>query len=82
MVHNVLESTLCLWCYSLLWVDLAQVGCQIILMETPVSTFFLVESQTWQEWLFALAVGLGALPLALLTKLAARYPPNLSCNLS
>lgn len=45
---------------------------QLIIMMTPVRIFFRVQSQSWAEWLFAIGVGAGALPLSLLARLASR----------
>ena len=48
------------------------IGLQLIIMLTPVSSFFSVTHQNWGEWLFALAVGFGSLFVALATKALVR----------
>jgi hypothetical protein len=45
---------------------------QIIIMQTPVGTIFKVTEQTWQEWLFAVAVGAGSMIGCVLGKILAR----------
>ena len=41
---------------------------QVIIMEA-LGSFFKVQGQTWEEWLFAIAVGIIGWPLALVTKI-------------
>ena len=41
-------------------------------MVTPVGSFFKVDTQNWQEWLFAIALGAGSLLVALAVKLISR----------
>lgn len=45
---------------------------QVVIMVTPVGTFFKVDTQNWQEWLFAIALGAGSLLVALAVKLISR----------
>ena len=45
---------------------------QLVIMMTPVRTFFHVRSQTWLEWVFAVGVGAGCMPLSLFIKLGTR----------
>lgn len=45
---------------------------QVIIMLTPVSSFFTVYYQNWQEWLFAIGVSAGCMLLSLLVKLISR----------
>ncbi len=45
---------------------------QVIIMVTPINTFFRVSTQNWQEWLFAIALGAGAIPVAIIVKLLSR----------
>lgn len=47
-------------------------GLQLIIMLTPIRSFFRITSQTWEEWLFAIAIAVVALPLCLVTKLISR----------
>ena len=54
------------------WVIGITVVCQIIIMLTPLGNFFKVVPQSWQEWLFAVAIGAGCMVWALLVKLMTR----------
>jgi len=45
---------------------------QVIIMLTPVNTFFTVYYQSWQEWLFAIGVAAGCMLVSLLVKLISR----------
>lgn len=45
---------------------------QVIIMLTPVNTFFTVYYQTWQEWLFAIGAAAGCMLVSLLVKLISR----------
>ncbi|KAK9829300.1 hypothetical protein WJX72_005021 [[Myrmecia] bisecta] len=45
---------------------------QVIIMLTPVSSFFKVQPQNAGEWLFAIATGVGALIVALVVKFVSR----------
>ncbi|BDA43546.1 probable calcium-transporting ATPase 11, plasma membrane-t [Coccomyxa sp. Obi] len=45
---------------------------QVIIMVTPINTFFRVSTQNWQEWLFAIALGAGSIPVAIIIKLLSR----------
>ena len=46
---------------------------QVIIMCVPqIGQFFKVRPQSWQEWLFALAVGMGSLLVAITTKLLSK----------
>jgi hypothetical protein len=45
---------------------------QVVIMFTPISIFFNVDYQNWQEWLFAIAMGAGSLVAAFLTKVVVR----------
>ena len=42
---------------------------QVVIMVTPVGTFFKVTTQNWEEWLFAIALGAGSLAVSLAVKL-------------
>ena len=42
---------------------------QVIIMESPLNSFFKVQGQTWEEWLLAIGIGFLGWPLALVTKL-------------
>ena len=42
-----------------------------------IGQFFKVRPQSWQEWLFALAVGMGSLLVAIVTKLLSRCHASL-----
>lgn len=53
---------------------------QIVIIMTPVRLFFRVRTQSWQEWLFAVGVGAGSMPLAFLTKLISRAFERKSLN--
>lgn len=44
---------------------------QIIFMEA-LGGIFKVQGQTWKEWLFAVAVGAGSMPVAVIIKFFAR----------
>ncbi|EIE19492.1 calcium-translocating P-type ATPase [Coccomyxa subellipsoidea C-169] len=55
-----------------LYIYAIEIILQVIIMVTPINRFFRVSTQNWQEWLFAIALGAGALPVALLTKLLTR----------
>ena len=55
-----------------LYIMAAVVGLQLIIMLTPLATFFRVTHQSGLEWAFAVGVGAVSLPLALLTKLVTR----------
>jgi len=46
---------------------------QVIIMLTPVNTFFTVYYQSWHEWLFAIGVAAGCMLVSLLVKLISRY---------
>jgi hypothetical protein len=45
---------------------------QIVIMVTPVAGFFKVRAQNWEEWLFAIALGVGSLALAFFVKIFSR----------
>ena len=55
-------------------------GVQVVIMVTPLSTFFKVEYQDWKEWLFAIALGAGSLLMAAATKSVSRFLPAIPCN--
>lgn len=55
-----------------------EVGLQLVIMLSPIRTFFKVGEQDWGEWLFALVTGFGSLIVALLVKLVTRCSPSLS----
>ena len=57
---------------TFLYIMAIVVGLQLIIMLTPIATFFRVTHQTGLEWLFAVGVGAVSLPLALVTKLITR----------
>ena len=57
---------------TFLYIIIIVVGLQLIIMLTPLATFFRVTHQSGLEWLFAIGVGAVSLPLALLTKLITR----------
>ena len=46
---------------------------QLIIMLTPIRTFFKVDYQTWYEWVIAIALGVGALLWAFIIKLVSRW---------
>lgn len=46
-------------------------GAQVIIMQL-IPGVFKVDSQTWEQWLIAIAIGIGSIPFALLVKLATR----------
>ena len=51
---------------------------QVIIMCVPqIGQFFKVRPQSWQEWLFALAVGMGSLLVAIATKLLSKCAASL-----
>ena len=51
---------------------------QVIIMCVPqIGQFFKVRPQIWQEWLFALAVGMGSLLVAIATKLLSKCAASL-----
>mmetsp|Transcript_23162 Transcript_23162/g.59344 ORF Transcript_23162/g.59344 Transcript_23162/m.59344 type:complete len:1051 (-) Transcript_23162:502-3654(-) len=54
-------------------------GCQIIIMQTPVARAFHVQSQTWQEWLTSIAIGAGSTIVCLLSKLLLRLVVRAGC---
>ena len=43
---------------------------------------FKVRPQNWVEWVVAVAIGAGSLPLAFITKLISRYVENQRCDAS
>ena len=45
---------------------------QVVIMQTPLSIVFKVSPQTWEEWLFAVAVGAGSMLMCIAGKVAAR----------
>ena len=45
---------------------------QLIIMLTPINTFFTVSHQIWQEWVFALGVAAGCMLLSLFVKVISR----------
>lgn len=49
---------------------------QVIIMLTPVNTFFSVSWQSWPEWLVAISLGAGSLLVAFITKLLSRSAPS------
>ena len=53
---------------------------QIVIMVTPLSTFFKVEHQDWKEWLFAIALGAGSLLMAVAVKFVSRFLPAIQCS--
>ena len=53
---------------------------QIVIMVTPLSTFFKVEYQDWKEWLFALSLGAGSLLMAMAIKIVSRFLPAIQCS--
>ena len=55
---------------------------QVIIMVTPLSTFFKVEYQDWKEWLFAIALGAGSLLMAMAIKFVSRFLPAIQCSYS
>ena len=48
-------------------------GLQLLIMLTPIGQFFRITQQSWEEWMFAIGIGIAALPLCLLTKNFSRY---------
>lgn len=55
------------------WADTGWVTAQVIIMCVPqIGQFFKVRPQSWQEWLFALAVGAGSIVVALAVKLLSK----------
>lgn len=52
---------------------------QIIFMEV-LGGVFKVSGQTWQEWLAAIAIGAGAMPVAAIVKFFARCAPRPGCD--
>jgi len=48
---------------------------QVIIIQTPVSSVFHVQPQTWQEWLIAVGIGAGSTIACLLSKLLLRSAP-------
>ena len=54
------------------WVMGITILCQLVIMLTPVRTFFKVVGQSWEEWLFAVAIGAGCMVWALVVKLLTR----------
>lgn len=57
---------------KLFWIMLViMCGAQVIIMEL-IPGVFKVDSQTWEQWLIAIAIGIGSIPFALLVKLATR----------
>jgi hypothetical protein len=54
------------------WVMGITILCQLVIMLTPVRYFFKVVSQSWEEWLFAVAIGAGCMLWAVAVKLATR----------
>ncbi|CAK0781476.1 hypothetical protein CVIRNUC_005383 [Coccomyxa viridis] len=56
-----------------IYIWIAEAGLQVIIMCVPqIGQFFKVRPQSWQEWLFALAVGMGSLLVAIATKLLSK----------
>jgi len=45
---------------------------QVIIMETPLGDFFLVDPLVWYEWLVSIVIGLGIIPLSLLVRFISR----------
>jgi magnesium-transporting ATPase (P-type) len=45
---------------------------QVVIMQTPVSSVFHVQPQTWQEWVIAVGIGAGSTIACLLSKLLLR----------
>ena len=54
---------------------------QIIFMEA-LGGVFKVSGQTWQEWVAAIAIGAGSMPLALVVKFFARSAPSRAVHAS
>ena len=52
---------------------------QLIIMLTPIRTFFKVDYQTWYEWVIAIALGVGALLWAFIIKLVSRWAWLTNC---
>ncbi|KAA6423560.1 MAG: P-type ATPase [Trebouxia sp. A1-2] len=57
---------------TFLYILVIEVVLQVIIMLTPVNTFFTVYYQSWQEWLFAIGVAAGCMLVSLLVKLISR----------
>ncbi len=53
-----------------------EAGLQLVIMLTPIRSFFKVTTQDWGEWLFAILTGLGSLVVSVIVKLATRYAPQ------
>lgn len=45
---------------------------QVVIMETPLGDFFLVDPLVWYEWLVSIVIGLGIIPLSLLVRFISR----------
>ena len=53
---------------AFLYVFIIIVGLQLVIMLTPVASFFSVTKQAGSEWLFALVIGAGSLLVSIATK--------------
>ena len=53
---------------------------QVVIMVTPLSTFFKIVCQDWREWLFAIALGAGSLLMAMAIKFVSRFLPAIQCS--
>eukprot|EP00891_Asterochloris_glomerata_P007553 jgi/Astpho2/7553/e_gw1.00115.5.1_t len=65
---------------AFLYILTIEIALQVVIMVTPLSTFFKVVCQDWREWLFAIALGAGSLLMAMAIKFVSRFLPAIQCS--
>jgi Cation transporting ATPase, C-terminus len=70
--YNILSGLMSSHVFLYIWAFIF--GMQIIIVEF-LGGFFKVHRQSWQEWLVALAIGFGSIPLSWFIKALSRCAP-------